>query len=328
MQNDSNNGVVEKVPKQIGNHFNLIPGNSISAFTHLNKVYYQEEPFYSKQGSNVYTLRNKFLNKPISKFIVSAINSVIGIIEYGKNTASRLKNYKIQLPTKNGKIDFDFIESFVAKLENEHILQLENYINEIGLSDYHLTEKETQTLVDFENGGIEFKDFTFKNIFNKIKQGRRLKKDDQIAGNIPFVMSGVTDTGVVNYISNPVANFPKNSITIDIFGNTFYRNYAYGAGDDTGVYWSDKTEYSKEIMVFFASAMAKSVLGKFDYGKKLRSSKSYDFKMTLPVKDGKPDYETMETIISAIHKLVIKDVVLYVEKKKKELNKLTENANA
>ena len=60
MQNENNNGVIEKVPKQINNFFNLIPGNSISAFTHLNKVYYQEEPFYSKQGSNVYTLRSTF----------------------------------------------------------------------------------------------------------------------------------------------------------------------------------------------------------------------------------------------------------------------------
>ena len=36
----------------------------------------------------------------------------------------------------------------------------------------------------------------------------------------------------------------------------------------------------------------------------------------------------METVISAIHKLVIKDVVLYAERKKKELNEQTENANA
>ncbi len=36
----------------------------------------------------------------------------------------------------------------------------------------------------------------------------------------------------------------------------------------------------------------------------------------------------MEQVISAIHKLVIKDVVLYVERKKEELNKMTENANA
>ena len=39
----------------------------------------------------------------------------------------------------------------------------------------------------------------------------------------------------------------------------------------------------------------------------------------IPIKENKPDYKTMETIISAIHKLVIKDVVLYVKRKKKEL---------
>jgi len=41
--------------------------------------------------------------------------------------------------------------------------------------------------------------------------------------------------GVVGYISNPIALFSKNSITIDIFGNSFYRNYDFGAGDDTGI---------------------------------------------------------------------------------------------
>lgn len=141
-------------------------------------------------------------------------------------------------------------------------------------------------------------------------------------------MAGITNTGVVNYISNPVASFPKNSITIDIFGNTFYRNYDFGAGDDTGVYWSDNEDYSKETMIYFATAMAKSVNGKFSYGKKLRSSKSLDFKMYLPSKNNQPDFELMETLISAIQKLVIKDVVLYVDRKTAELKKINQIANA
>lgn len=33
--------------------------------------------------------------------------------------------------------------------------------------------------------------------------------------------------------------------------------------------------------------------------------------MQIPAKDGKPDYATMETLISAVQKLVIKEVVLY-----------------
>ncbi|MCD8438013.1 restriction endonuclease [Tenacibaculum dicentrarchi] len=250
-------------------------------------------------------------------FIVSLINKTLyKKFDYSKQyRMGSFNETKIQLPTKNGKIDFDFMENFINNLETERMTKLDAYLVEDGLHDYELSAKEKQVLLDFEKDKIKFGEFTYQNIFNNIKQGRRLKKDDQILGDIPFVMAGVTDTGIVNHISNPVATFPKNSITIDIFGNTFYRNYDYGAGDDTGVYWNDKTEFSKETMLFFASSMEKSIFGKFDYGNKLRSSKSLNFKMKLPIKSKNTDYEIMETLISAIQKTVVKDVVLYVKNK-------------
>jgi hypothetical protein len=102
---------------------------------------------------------------------------------------------------------------------------------------------------------------------------------------------------------------------IDIFGNAFYRNYDFGAGDDTGVYWNDKKIYSKETMLFLATLMEKSIYGKFDFGKKLRSSQSLNFTIDLPTKNNKPNYAIMEIFISAIQKLVIKNVVLYVASK-------------
>ncbi|MFT4061425.1 MAG: restriction endonuclease subunit S [Edaphocola sp.] len=147
---------------------------------------------------------------------------------------------------------------------------------------------------------VKWGEFKYKNIFNKIVQGRRLKKDDQISGDIPFVMAGTTNAGVVNYISNPVASFPKNSITVDIFGNVFYRDFDFGAGDDTGVYWSTEKNYSKETMLFFAIAMERSLFGKFSFGKKLRSSQSLDFKIQLPTKNGKIDFAFMEEFISEL----------------------------
>ena len=150
-------------------------------------------------------------------------------------------------------------------------------------------------------GTVKWGEFKYKEVFNRIEQGRRLKKDDQIDGTIPFVMSGTTNAGVVNYISNPVASFPKNAITIDIFGNTFYRNYAFGAGGDTGVYWNDATAYSSNAMLFFAVAMQKSMMGRFSYGKKLRSSQSEDFTMHLPVTDdGTIDFDFMESFIAEL----------------------------
>ena len=113
-------------------------------------------------------------------------------------------------------------------------------------------------------------------------------------------MAGVTNTGIVNYVSNPVACFPENSITIDIFGNVFYRNYAFGAGDDTGVYWNDKVTYSKETMLFFAVAMRKSLEGKYSYGKKLRSSQSLYSKMRLPVKNNKVDFAFIDKFMAEL----------------------------
>lgn len=278
----------------------------------------RKEKWYASQ--NIFSLAPKEnFESLISLFGVSAVNASLhgsfsdGYANYP--TLERLKNLTIQLPTKNGEIDFAFMESFIAELEAERIAELEAYLVASGLKDYTLTKEEKKVLAEFEDGNVAWEQFTYSSIFNQILQGRRLKKDDQIRGDIPFVMAGVTNTGVVSYISNPVASFPKNSITIDIFGNTFYRNYDFGAGDDTGVYWNDEKEYSKEMMLFCTASMERSLVGKFSYGKKLRSSQSLNFKMKLPIQNDQPDYDKMETFISAIQKLVIKDVDLYADQK-------------
>ena len=70
-------------------------------------------------------------------------------------------------------------------------------------------------------------------------------------------------------------------------------------------------------------------LPKYSYNNKLGGWNVVKTKfIQLPSKNNKPDYELMENLTSAIKKLVIKDVVLYAERKKKELNKLIENAHA
>ena len=280
-------------------------------------AFYRQFKYKIVTHARVFSLKPKFMiSQKQGLFLVNSFHFLNKEFGY-ENMCSwtKIKSKRIKLPTKNKKIDFDFMETFITKLEEERISQLDVYLEASGLKDYSLTDEEQQVLDDLKNEKIEFLEFTFKNIFNKIVQGRRLTKDDQISGNIPFVMSGTTNTGVVNYISNPVASFPKNSITIDIFGNTFYRNYSFGAGDDTGVYWSDTENYSKEVMLFMSTAMGKSLFKQFDFGKKLRSSQSLNFKMKLPIYDNKPDYKTMETLILAIKKQVIKDVVLYTDKK-------------
>ncbi|HFU75885.1 MAG TPA: restriction endonuclease subunit S [Arcobacter sp.] len=278
--------------------------------------FYRERPWYAGQ----------FVRKVIPKIELEKSSILFFTVLLNKQKKDLLSglvrdvdktflNAKIQLPIKDGEINFAFIENFIAELEAERIAELEAYLVATNLKDYTLTKEEQKALDDFANEQFEFDEFNYKSIFNKILQGRRLTKENQISGDIPFVMAGVTNTGVVNYISNPVASFPKNSITIDIFGNTFYRDYDFGAGDDTGVYWNDEKEYSKEMMLFLTTSMKRSIFSKFNFGKKLRSSQSLNFKMKLPTKNNQPNYELMETFISAIQKLVIKDVVLYADEK-------------
>ena len=322
-----NNGIISyhQLTRNVLNNESGKP--TILIHSNNQNIVYLETPFYLKDGHGATSvLQSDKLNKVNQMFIIASIDKVIKSKYSYNNKATKieLKNTVINLPTnKNGMVDFEFMESFIAELEAERIANLEAerianleaYLLATGLKNYTLTAEEQQVLDNFEKGKIAFERFTYKSIFNKIVQGRRLKKDDQISGNIPFVMAGITNTGVVNYISNPVASFPKNSITIDIFGNTFYRNYDFGAGDDTGVYWDNEKNYSKETMLFFAASMEKSISGKFDFGNKLRSSQSLNFTMKLPIQNDQPNYAIMETFISAIQKLVIKEVVLYADRK-------------
>ena len=307
----SNNGIIGYTNREaefIVSHENpiyLVFGDHTRS---LNIVFHS---FNVTDNVKVLSLKDSYSIK-ILLYIISSWQKGVPNLGYSRHW-SIAKKVLFKVPVKNGVIDFAFMENFIAELEAERIAELEAYLSATGLQDYTLTQKEEKALKAFESW--EFEEFTYQSIFNKIVQGRRLKKEDQLKGTIPFVMAGTTNTGVVNYISNPVASFPKNSITIDIFGNTFYRNYDFGAGDDTGVYWNDKKEYSKEFMLFCTASMEKSLLGKFSFGKKLRSSQSINFKMFLPVQNSQPNYSQIEVFISAVQKLVIKDVVQYAERK-------------
>lgn len=283
--------------------------------------FYRERKWYA--GQFVRKITPKFdITPKAASFITAILNNqkTVLLSVLVRHVDETFRNLKVKFPIKNNNLDFDFMENFISELETGYVIRLNAYLKVNGLDNYQLTEEEKNVLSAFSNNKVKFQEFKYKEIFNKIVQGRRLKKDDQLPGKIPFVMSGTTNSGVVNCISNPVASFPKNSITLDIFGNSFYRNYDFGACDDTGVYWNDEIVYSKCSMLFLTAAMGKSVFGKFSYGKKLRSSQSNDIFMQLPVKNGKPDFEIIDILVSAIQKLVIKDVVIYANRRINTLN--------
>ena len=266
---------------------------------------------------NAYLIKSKFeLNSSQLHFFTTTIQKSIKLkFSYElKASWERVKEEFIQLPEKNdGNIDFDFMEAFIRELEEERIRELAAYLKVSGFDNYKLSKCESFALAHFNE--LKWKEFNLENLYGKSTRGKRLKSADRIKGDLPFVTAGEADTGISAYIGNEVEIFSKNTTTIDMFGSAKYRNYDYGADDHVAVVHTEKLP--KHAAVFVTAAVHKaSHTGKFDYSNNFYASDADELNIMLPVTpDDSPDYAFMETFISAVQKLVIKDVVLYADKK-------------
>lgn len=220
------------------------------------------------------------------------------------------KNLKVKLPVKEGKLDFVFMESFIAKLQAERVAELSAYLKINGLEDYLLTDEERLALESYHS--LDWDIFNLEKLFGKSTRGKRLKSADRVPGDLPFVTAGEADEGVSDFIGNNVQVFARNTTTIDMFGSAKYRNYEYGGDDHVAIVHTEKLPM--DAAVFVTTAINKSSHnGQFDYGKNFYAKDADALNIKLPVKNGIPDYDKMAVIISAIRKIVIKDVVRFAD---------------
>ncbi|HHC6481042.1 TPA: restriction endonuclease subunit S [Vibrio parahaemolyticus] len=293
---------------------------SIPSNSDVYRAYFQSNEFTVL--SDAYAIKWKLNDIDLSPnqylFVVQCINKVTDLRIYSyKNKLGGwnvVKNKSIHLPIKDGKIDFDFMESFIEKLEAEQMKKLDSYLSIAGLDNYKLSLEEQNVLDDFENGRIEWGVFNLEKLFGKATRGKRLKSADRVEGSLPFVTAGEAEEGVSAFIGNSVTIFASNTTTIDMFGSAKYRNYKYGADDHVAVVHTEKL--SKHAAIFVTTSIHKSsYTGKFDYGRNFYAKDADELSISLPKKDNKPNYSLMASLLSAIHKLVMKDVIEYVERK-------------
>ena len=301
---------------------------SIPSNSDVYRAYYQSRDFTVL--SDAYAIRWMLDDRELSSnqyiFIVMCINKVTDLPIYSyKNKLggwNAVKNKYIQLPQKNGSIDFDFMEAFIAELEAERIAELSAYLTVSGLDNCELSSDEVQALQGYAS--LTWGTYNLKELFGKSTRGKRLKGDDRIPGALPFVTAGEASEGISAYISNDVEIFEKNTTTIDMFGSAKYRNYRYGADDHIAVVHTESVPMKASI--FLTSAIHKaSHTGKFDYGHNFYAKDADELDIQLPTQDGKPDYDVMATLISAVQKMVIKDVVLYADRKIEKTKEVIRN---
>lgn len=277
-------------------------------------MFYQENDFIGYSHIQHLVPKFKPFNKAIASVIISACRvSTSKQYDYGnKFNRDAMNKTKIQLPIKKGKIDFEFMESFIAELEAQRIAELEAHLLVTGLKDYNLTIVEQKVLEDFEN--FEWQTYNLEILFGKSTRGQRLKSTDRIIGTLPFVTAGEFNEGISAFIGNDVTVFSENTTTIDMFGSAKYRNYKYGGDDHVAIV---HTENLKNLASIFVTAAIhkSSYTGKFSYSNNFYAKDADELNISLPTINNQPDYSLMETFINAIQKLVIKDVVLYADKK-------------
>ena len=291
---------------------------SLPSNSDVYRAYYQSREFTIL--SDAYAIRWKHDKDEISHnqylFMVMCINKVTDLPIYSyKNKLGGwnvVKEKYIGLPTKDGKIDFDFMESFIRELEEERIRELAAYLKVSGLDNYELSNSESKALADFET--LDWAKYNLENLFGKSTRGKRLKSADRISGTLPFVTAGEACEGISAFIANDVDVFESNTTTIDMFGSAKYRNFRYGADDHVAVVHTENLP--KNAAIFVTTAIHKAAhTGKFDYSRNFYPKDADELDISLPSKDGKPDFSAMATLISAVQKLVIKNVALYADRK-------------
>lgn len=294
------------------------------------KFFYMQRDFYAGQFTKRAIPKWFTLTTKIANFFISLIsahqksfqNVSVSNFEWQFNKTT------IQLPIKNGEIDFEFMDKFIAELEAERLAELEAYLTTTGLKDYTLTEKEKQVLEEFESGKVEWKKFQLKKLFEKIKTNKLpfkandLPKEPTAKDTLPCLTSSFKNQGLNYFVPKDKATILKNVISIpsnsDIYRAYFQSREFTVLSDAYAINWvyEDKKPSSNQHLFTVACINKVTDLPIYSYKNKLGGWNVVRNKyIELPIQKNQPNYELMETLISAIQKLVIKDVVLYADKK-------------
>ena len=285
----------------------------------LNIVFHS---FNVTDNVKVLSLKDSYSIK-ILLYIISSWQKGVPNLGYSRHW-SIAKKVLFKVPVKNGVIDFAFMENFIAELEAERIAELEAYLSATGLQDYTLTKEEEKALQGFE--GVEFEEFRIEDVLDwqPQKEIDPLKLDNLKDVNqklYPFYGQATINNGIISYnqLVDEVLNNKEGKSTILIHSNNqntvyletpFYLKDGHGA---TSVLQSEKL--NKLNALYFMSSIKKVILSKYSYNAKATKIELKNTLISLPSSQGVPLYAYMEVFIKAVQKLVIKEVVVYADRK-------------
>ena len=285
-------------------------------------AYYRDFEYKMATHNHVFSLSGDVIkNRSVGLYLVSTMSYMRRLFSYNNmGTWSKIKELYIQLPvTKRGNVDFVYMESRIREVEESRIREMEAYLKATGFEDCELTEEEEKALKKMES--VKTKEFTIGDLYDKVKLEKKTfdkRKDSrQIPDSqysLPLVNAKHGDNGIMYYGDPNI--FDSIEMTIDIVQNgAIATGDVYPQPQRTGVLWdayliqASNHQDNAETLLYFSTAIAKSIKKKYTYDNKAYWEQVKEDKINLPITpSGEIDYMFMETYIRAQEKLAIQRV--------------------
>ncbi len=297
---------------------------------------------------NAYLIKPKFTpTRETLLFFTPCIYKAIKLKFSYENKASwnKVKNELISLPLKptaNAQsledIDFDFMEKFIAELEQCRLAELQAYLKATGLENTTLSSDEENALNVFNNSwggntpcGLTWQHFKLGDLFEKLdlkfkkkifNKQKDISKVQTSEFDLPLVNAKNGDNGIMYYGRS--SDFESAEMTIDIVNDGAVSTAnVYPQPLKTGVLYNaylikPKFTPTRETLLFFTPCIYKAIKLKFSYENKASWNKVKNELISLPLKptantqslDG-IDFHFMRTLINALMKQTIQGVAQY-----------------
>ncbi|MBX4163362.1 restriction endonuclease subunit S [Priestia megaterium] len=320
----SNNGVLAYVGFSPTEKKGIITFSDTGTYA-TESIFYQPKDFigYSHVQGMYPKFNPLYLTKNVGIYIATTLRkSVSGMYDYSRKfNRENVSKTIINLPiTEDGTPDWNTMDEYVKYIEKQYVNHIDRYLQSLGyisIEDTCLLNNDKAILKEHSSANLEI--FKLEELFDVIKRGKRIKSFDRIKGNLPFITAGIEKMGFSDYIGNPEAEvFPANSLTIDMFGNTFYRGYEYGADDHVAILYRTDEKFSRAVLQYIQPHINKAIKGKFSYSRNFYASDAPEIEIKLPVTlKGEIDYDLIENYISVIQKKVVKQLRAKVDKEVK-----------
>lgn len=291
-------------------------------------MFYQKYEYYT--GNKVKVLKPEYNNITENSmiFLSGCIQNCLQNYSWGVgSTVETISEITFTLPTKNNKIDFEFMKSFVAELEAQRVAELEAYLTVTGLKDYKLNDEEINAIDNLKE--TKWQEFKMGDLFERIKtkklpyKAKGLPQEPIDNYTLPLLTSSFMNQGLNYYAPKINATILKNVISVpsnsDVY-RSYYQSREFSVLSDAyAIEWKNKEiELSPNGYLFAVSCINKVTdLPIYSYKNKLGGWNVVKEKyIKLPINtNGEIDFNYMENLTQAIKKMAIKDVVKYADKK-------------